>query len=275
MVAESAKCEKTAQHLASYPPRQPLPAIAHFAKPAGIPPRKRARNVQKPYQKPCEKPFKRRITVRITVWLARICRAFSTRLTQACSSLALSWRPSASGNVPAKTRRYGTAPRPHETLAQTPCAEKTRYAAPVGGLSGRITAWQRHGNRGVSQVWRMFGTRLAQRGGSVVYTTLLPAPFPAGPAGGWSRPRHREKAIFEFVPRRRTYPESRRVCRFRCRRDCDSGPNARSILFTARGERVHMEAHRVLAFVRWPARQEAGEFPQNRDVRTAVCLKCA
>ena len=110
--------------------------------------RENVRKVQKPYRKPCEKSLKRRITVRISVWLAPTQPPFLFRLNPGGTSLALPWRPSASGNVPAKTGRNGTPPRPQQTLAQTPGADKPRYAVPVGGMSGRITGRQRNENRG-------------------------------------------------------------------------------------------------------------------------------
>src|ERR1039457_6900139 len=128
------------------------PTVAHFATPARIPPRNRAES-PKPYRKPCEESLERRITVRISIWLARMQRLFyaiHVGAHQLGATLAF-------GNVSAKTGSNGSPPRPHETLAQTPRAEETRYAAPVGRLSGRIIGRQRNGNRGclssLAHVW--------------------------------------------------------------------------------------------------------------------------
>jgi hypothetical protein len=139
-------------------------AITHFAKPARIPRRNRAespktipRTVQEIVRKSNNRPNFRMVGAHATRFLFDRPRG------------APAWHyPGGhprSANVPAKTGRSGTPPRPHETLAPTPCAEKTRYAAPIGGLSGRITGRQRNENRGcvpnVPQTWR-------KRGGSVV-----------------------------------------------------------------------------------------------------------
>ena len=127
-----------------------------FAKPARIPPRNRAES-PKTIPKTVWKTVKASNNRPSLHMVGAYATAVSSPLTQGRTSLALPWRPSASGNVPAKTRRNGTPPRPHETLAPTPCAEKTRYTAPIGGLSGRITGRQRNENRGcatnVPQVW--------------------------------------------------------------------------------------------------------------------------
>ena len=124
-----------------------VPTVAHFAKPARIPPRKRAES-PKTIPKTVRKIVKESNNRQNLHMVAAYATAVSIRLTQGRTSLAIPWRPSASGNVPAKTRRNGTPPRPHETLAPTPSAEKTRYAVPIGGMSGRITGRQRNENRG-------------------------------------------------------------------------------------------------------------------------------
>src|ERR1017187_10543508 len=151
MVAESAKWEKTAQNLAPYPPRQPLPAITHSPNQPEYHP-ETARKVQKPYRKPSGKPFKtsnNRPNLHMVGAYATPCLCDWRR-----GAPARGGPPPPATFLP-KAGRNGAPPRPHETLAPTPCAEKTRYAAAIGGLSGRITGPQPRENRGC-------GSRLPQ-----------------------------------------------------------------------------------------------------------------
>ena len=150
--------------------------------------------------------------------------AVSIRLTQGRTSLALPWRPSASG----KRSCQDPAQRDSAATPRDPCPDPLCRENSPSGADWR-TERQNYGAAAqrkpgmchkcvpnVAQTWRFC---------SVDYTTGRTLPLGACWRVDEAAPPR--EGFFEFVARRRRDPESRRVCRFRYRRDCAEGPNAR------------------------------------------------